>query len=101
MSNILETRAEPGGPRHYLEDRPVHAGDTLSLLLEHGRWVEGRYEWTFKEADPPMFMLALGELPERTREQLEAEEEQGIYRRPPLVELTLPPRAVLRWPGKR
>lgn len=38
-----------GGPRHYLDGRPISAGSALFLLTELG-WMGGRYESRYPEA---------------------------------------------------
>jgi hypothetical protein len=38
-------RHDPDGPRYYLADEPLHAGDMLELLTDDGSWVTGRYEY--------------------------------------------------------
>lgn len=45
--HALVEREQAGGPRHFLADRPVHAGTGLCLLTYRG-WYEGRYEWSFR-----------------------------------------------------
>jgi hypothetical protein len=40
--------------RHYLEDQPVHCGNTLELY-RNGQWLGGRYEWTGNAEDMPTF----------------------------------------------
>ena len=51
----LELRGEGFDEHHhYLDDSPVHAGDTLELLLG-GNWIPGRYEWTSDPDTSPTF----------------------------------------------
>ncbi|HEU5219297.1 MAG TPA: hypothetical protein VFU23_11590 [Gemmatimonadales bacterium] len=82
MPGQLELRTEPSGPRHYLNGKPVRAGQGLFLLLAPDVWVPGRYEWTFRRKDRPRLYLELGG---------HAGQE---------VELRLPEEALLRWPGE-
>lgn len=77
-SEALELRREAGGLRHYLDDEPLHAGELLELWLDDGSWALGRYEWTYREADPPLFFV-------------DTETDSVI---------TLRPGARLRWPGR-
>ena len=51
---------EPGGLRHYLEGRPVRAGSHLEFRDLYGPWTPGRYEWTFRQADPPYLVTDAG-----------------------------------------
>lgn len=41
---LLELVREIGGPRYYLDGRPLHAGDCLEIWID-GRWRLGRYEY--------------------------------------------------------
>jgi hypothetical protein len=79
----------PGGRRHFLDGRPVHAGTTLDLLLPDGHWQRVRYEWSFTRETPPRAYLQLGG--PAAAERLDAA---------PQVSFELPPRAVLRWPER-
>lgn len=56
--HALVEREQAGGARHFLADRPVHAGTGLYLLTYRG-WYEGRYEWSFRRPDPPRFYFSL------------------------------------------
>lgn len=56
--HALVEREQAGGPRHFLADRPVHAGTGLYLLTHRG-WYEGRYEWSFRRPDAPRFYFSL------------------------------------------
>jgi hypothetical protein len=85
---MLIAGESPGGRRHFLDGRPVHAGSALDLLLPGGRWQRVRYEWGFGKK-PPTAWLQLGGPP--GAEQLDAA---------PQVSFELPPRAVLRWPDR-
>ena len=78
-----------GGPRHFLDRQPVHAGATLELLLDNGRWITVGYEWTWQPGALSTAHVALGVRP-RTRELGAAD--------PPTVAFELTPRAILRWP---
>jgi len=40
--------------RHYLENQPVHCGDTLELRKD-GQWLSGRYEWSGNPDELPVF----------------------------------------------
>ena len=75
-----------GGQRHYLDGRPVHAGAGLELLLADGQWLPVRYEWSWDDKAPRAY-AALGAPAEAARQELH-----------PLVEFSLPARAILRWP---
>jgi hypothetical protein len=81
--------ADPGGRRHFLDGRPVHAGTTLELLLAGGQWLRGRSEWSYAAGQSPTFHVALG--------GPAGAERQGEL---PVVSFRLPPRAVLRWPPR-
>ena len=101
MANILRLEQEPSGPRHHLDGRPVHAGDTLELavafgvavtapelaLVSHVAWVRGRYEWSFEPGERPIFYLELGD-------------GQGCGVCVGLAEFKLPEATVLRWPSE-
>ena len=75
-----------GGQRHYLDGRPVHAGDVLQLLLADDHWLPVRYEWSWDDK-PPRAYAALGAPAQAARQDQQ-----------PLIEFSLPPRAILRWP---
>ena len=66
-----------GGLRHYLGERPIHAGTGLELLAADGRWVRGIYEWDFVFGHAPRLVV---------------EEVWGQHT------VTLLPDDVLRWP---
>jgi len=87
-TQLILGRSE-GGQRHYLDGRPVHAGDTLELLLDDGCWLRVRYEWSWQPDVAPTAHIALG-LPASARKQLSID--------PPTTSFALPPRAILRWP---
>jgi hypothetical protein len=55
-------RHDPAGPRYYLADEPLHAGDMLELLTDDGSWVTGRYEyyWDRKNGNLDAY-LCIGE----------------------------------------
>ena len=75
-----------GGPRHFLDGRAVHAGATLELLLDDGRWLAVRYEWSWQPEVLSAAHVALG-VPTRARELVAT----------PTVSFELPSRAILRW----
>ena len=54
---LVEGRSS-GGPRHYLDGVPVHAGSGMYLLTELG-WMPGRYEWGYEAGTPGRFYFAL------------------------------------------
>lgn len=59
----LELREEEGGPRYYLEGRPVHAGDVLEVLddtLED--WTLVRFEWSHVLDEPVKLFTDKGEV---------------------------------------
>jgi len=70
---------EPGGFRHELSGRPVHAGNGLELRCPDGSWLPGVYEWTFEPGDTPVLKV------------------DGMWG-PVVVELS--DDAVLRWPAR-
>lgn len=47
----LELRREASGPRHFLDHKPVHAGDLLALWTNHA-WETVRYEWSYDTKRP-------------------------------------------------
>lgn len=51
--HYLELRDEPPGLRHYLEGKPLHAGDLVSVFTIHG-WEDARYEWNYEEGSRPV-----------------------------------------------
>lgn len=51
--HFLELRDEESGLRHYLEGKPLHAGDLVSVFTKRG-WEEARYEWNYSEASRPL-----------------------------------------------
>ena len=69
---------DAGGRRHFLAGRPVRAGTGLFLLTRHG-WLSGRYEWSFRNGEPP-----------RLHHRLPHGEE---------IEINLPREARLAWPA--
>jgi hypothetical protein len=79
----------PGGRRHFLDGRPVHAGTGLDLLLPDGRWQRVRYKWGFASEQTPRVYMQLGG--PAAAERLDAA---------PQVSFDLRPRAVLRWPER-
>jgi hypothetical protein len=99
MPRSLRLVGEPSGPRHYLDGRPVHAGETLELAIAAAAtgnpdpawplWLRGRYEWSFHAGERPTFYLELGD------GKAESGECVG------LAEFKLPEAAVLRWPSER
>ncbi len=36
---------QPDGPRYFLDDAPVHAGDTLEARMDDGAWTAVRFEY--------------------------------------------------------
>jgi len=44
----LELRQETGGPRYYLDGKPLHAGDVLQFRRADGDWQAARYEYTWR-----------------------------------------------------
>lgn len=79
-----------GGPRHFLNGHPVHAGSSLELLLADGTWLRIRYEWDWQPDTEPTAYAALG-VPAGAENLTDA----------PLVSFKLPARAILRWPENR
>ena len=67
----------------------MHAGATLELLLDNGRWITVGHEWTWQPDALSTVHVALDARP-RARELGAAD--------PPAVSFELPPRAILRWP---
>ncbi|MGC5326968.1 hypothetical protein [Brevibacillus sp. SYSU BS000544] len=43
--------SETGGLRHYVEDKPIHAGSYIEVKFGDG-WIAGRYEWCFERGQP-------------------------------------------------
>jgi hypothetical protein len=86
----LELREEPGGLRHYLAGEAIHAGEILELLLPDGAWLEGRYEWDFRQDVRPLFFTALGGDWERDPARYE----------PLQAPMRIPELATLRWPKR-
>ena len=66
----LELGEDSGGPRYFLDGRPVHAGAILELLLPGELWLPVRFEWTGCASDPPVFFLSLAETNEQARVRL-------------------------------
>ena len=96
----LRLQQEPGGPRHYLDGRGIHAGDRLELAVAEGVtrcahgdpdpvWLVGRYEWRFQPGDAPRFFLELGD-----------GKALGLGKCTGLAEFKLPETALLRWPSE-
>ena len=79
-----------GGRRHFLDGRPVQACATLELLLDDGRWLAIRYEWSWQPNVPPTAHIALG-VPAGAR---------TLSIDPLTASFDLPPRAILRWPAR-
>ena len=98
MADTLRLEQEPSGPRHALDGRYVHAGDTLELAIAAAAtgnpdpawplWLRGRYEWSFRPGERPTFYLELGD------GKAEGVECVG------LAEFKLPETTVLRWPSE-
>jgi len=78
-----------GGPRHFVGGQPVHAGATLELLLDNGRWITAGCEWTWQPDALSAAHVALG-VRSRGRDLGAAD--------PPTVAFELTPCAILRWP---
>lgn len=89
VSGHLSLNGDGGGLRHFLNGKPVHAGERLELLLGDGRWIAGHYEWSFVGDDPPNFRFDLGDGATGSPDR---ELPEGI--------LKLPDEAVLRWPSE-
>jgi hypothetical protein len=87
-SQLILGRSD-GGPRHFLNGHPVHAGSSLELLLDDGTWLPIRYEWTWDPAKEPTAYAALA-VPAPAKKIID----------PSLVQFTLPPGAILRWPER-
>lgn len=85
---VLVLAEDEGGPRHFLAEQPVHAGDVLELRLLGDRWIPVRYEWSWVATDPPRGYIALGGRAE------------DIGWDPGIVSFKLPERAELRWPER-
>lgn len=87
-STVLIESRDGGGLRHFLAGRAVHGGTGLELQIADGRWVRGRYEWSFRAGAPAMLHIALA-LPEGV--------DPGQFA-PPTLEVSLPAAAILRRP---
>lgn len=77
---------DAGGHRFYLDDRPVHAGTALELLVGPDTWMLGRFEtvWTTAGGVLPIFCIVLPSRPGWF---------EGCA-----ADIRLPPSACLRWP---
>ena len=75
-----------GGPRHYLDGKPVHTGGILELLTDSEDWLPVRYEWDWNVEHALRAYFNLG-LPAPAR---------GVTE-PPDVSVALPSTAILRW----
>lgn len=53
-SACLELRREPSGLRHYLNEKPVHAGSLIEVFTDVRGWTLARYEWSFSSSRPPI-----------------------------------------------
>lgn len=94
--NPLELGSDPGGPRHFLAGRAVHAGTQLLLLMVDGSWLSGRYENT-RLADG--HLLARFHFDVRCRTAVrEWANDPGAGIAYPEGAIDLPPDAELRWP---
>lgn len=76
----LRMGEDEGGPRMFLDGKPVHCGDGLELLLDDGVWLPGRYETS---GGKPVFYIGL--------------DGGGRRLQAPIL---LPPTAVLAWPSR-
>jgi hypothetical protein len=85
--SVLVLGEDAGDLRHFLADRPVHAGTYLELRLPDDRWVVVRYEWNWDTNVRPRAHLALGGRGEAL----------GYV---PVVEFSLPENAEVRWPAE-
>lgn len=54
MSSTLTLIRNSGGLRHQIDGWDVHAGDPIDVMID-GRWVPGRYEWSFNSRDAACF----------------------------------------------
>ncbi len=54
MKNQIVLCEEPSGPRHYLDEKPIHAGSLIEVFSEAHGWRLARYEWSFVRARPPI-----------------------------------------------
>jgi len=77
---------------YHLDDRPVHPGHDLELLLEGGHWIRGRFEWDGQRANRPTFQLTCG----GPWESLDAAGDTIPL--PSEIGFALPRDALLRWP---
>lgn len=46
-----ELRWELGGPRNYLDGKPMHAGEILEVELSDGSWTTARYEYSWNKRE--------------------------------------------------
>jgi hypothetical protein len=44
-------RHDADGPRYYLANEPLHAGDIVEFLTDDGSWLSGRYEYHWNRSD--------------------------------------------------
>jgi hypothetical protein len=53
----LQLHSDASGLRHYLDGKPVSAGDTIEVLF-HGQWTKVQYEWIGKASQPPIGIVS-------------------------------------------
>jgi hypothetical protein len=41
--SLLKLREDAGGERHYIDEKPIHCGDSIRAVI-NGKWQDGRYE---------------------------------------------------------
>jgi len=78
MASTLKLRVDGGGPRYYVGNHPVHAGDTLELYLGKDHWLPVRFEM---DGEDPIFYLGLGDTEDAAT-------------------LRVPEAAIFRWPKR-
>jgi len=49
----LDLRHEPSGLRHYLQGKPLSAGELIEVFTRADGWELARYEWSYVESKSP------------------------------------------------
>jgi len=49
----LDLRHEPSGLRHYLQGKPLSAGELIEVFTRADGWEIARYEWSYVETKSP------------------------------------------------
>lgn len=86
-AGVLVSSRDGGGRRHFLLDKPVHAGAGLDLLMPSGKWLPVRYESRF-EPFRARFFMGIGPAMKDNEGKLHVVHD---------AELTVPADAIFRW----